>query len=168
MDLLTFGGSFGGSLGDDPDEELSSPNSPDVPLPVNLNLHRNPLGAQPTDLDTESIADFNAMRSSVPPESDTDKPRPYARWEHVSTFSLRAFTPGFNKIRKSIKSSFLISPKPWQVSMVADIIQTKRDVVVIAGSSAGKILPYQSIPLITGGIVLVVSPTIALMEDQVS
>lgn len=51
--------------------------------------------------------------------------------------------------------------------MVVDITQAKKDVVVIAGTCAGKSLPYQSIPIITGGIVLVVSPTIALMEDQV-
>lgn len=51
--------------------------------------------------------------------------------------------------------------------MVADITQAKKDVVVNAGTSTGKSLPYQSIPIITREIVLVVLPTIVLMEDQV-
>ena len=50
--------------------------------------------------------------------------------------------------------------------MVVDIAQHKKDVFVIAGSNAGKSLTYQSIPKVTGGIVLVISLTIALMEDQ--
>ena len=51
--------------------------------------------------------------------------------------------------------------------MVADITKLKRDVVVIADSSAGKSLLYQLIPLITRGIILIILPTITLMEDQV-
>lgn len=171
MDPLNFCDSFGGSLDDASDEEPSTLTTPGVPLPVNPYLPRNPFAAQHIDqdtgLDTDSIADFNAMQSSVSPESDTDNSQLYPRWKHVSTFLLSASTPGFNKIRKSIKSKFLLNPKPWQVSVVADITQAKKDVVVIAGTSAGKSFPYQSIPIITGGIVLVVSPTIALMEDQV-
>ncbi len=48
-----------------------------------------------------------------------------------------------------------------------DITKYKRDVCVIAGTNASKSLVYQSIPIITGGSALVISPTIALMEDQV-
>lgn len=83
MDPLNFGDSFGGSLDDASDEEPSALTTPGVPLPVNPHLSRNPFTAQhtdrDTDLDTDSIADFNAMRSSVPPESDTDNPQPYPR-----------------------------------------------------------------------------------------
>lgn len=52
--------------------------------------------------------------------------------------------------------------------MVANITQAKKDVVIIAGISTNKSLSYQSIPIITRGIVLVVSPIIALLEDQVN
>lgn len=44
----------------------------------------------------------------------------------------------------------------------------KKNVIVIADTSAGKGFLYQSISIITKGIILVVSPTIALIEDQVS
>ncbi len=49
-----------------------------------------------------------------------------------------------------------------------DTVYKKKDVVISAGIGSGKSLPYQLIPLIKeGAIVLVVSPTIALMTDQV-
>lgn len=51
--------------------------------------------------------------------------------------------------------------------MVADIIQSKKDVIVITSTNVGKSLFYQSIPLIIGGIVLVILLTIALIENQV-
>lgn len=51
--------------------------------------------------------------------------------------------------------------------MVADIIQATKNVIVIAGTSAGKSFSYQSIPIIIEGIVLIVLPIIALMQDQV-
>ena len=43
----------------------------------------------------------------------------------------------------------------------------QKDVGVIAGTSAGKSFSYQSIPIITERIVLVVSLTIVPMKDQV-
>lgn len=46
-----------------------------------------------------------------------------------------------------------------------DITQSKSDIVVIADTSADKSLPYQSIPFIIGGIIMVVSPIIALIKD---
>ncbi len=49
---------------------------------------------------------------------------------------------------------------------MVDLTHQKRDVFVIAGTNVGKSLTYQAIPEVTGGIVLVISPTIALMEDQ--
>ena len=49
-----------------------------------------------------------------------------------------------------------------------DTVYEKKDVVVSAGTGSGKSLPYQLIFLIKKeNIVLVVSPTIALMSDQV-
>lgn len=83
-------------------------------------------------------------------------------------FLFSALIPGFNQSRKSIKSKFLLNLKSWQVSLVVDITQAKKDVVVIAGISTNKSLPYQSIPIIIRGIVLVVSSIIAFIEDQVN
>lgn len=101
------------------------------------------------------------------PKLDINQLQLYVRWEYVTNFSFSISTPDFNRICKSIKSKFLVNLNSWQVSVVVDITQSKRDVVIIADNSTGKSLFYQSIPLITGCIDLVVSPTIALMEDKV-
>ena len=99
---------------------------------------------------TESIQQFDARPNT---------------WDCVS-FRNYGFTHEFNDIRVKIKDKFGFEPFPWQVSVVIDIAQHKKDVFIIAGTNAGKSLTYQSIPEVTGGIVLVISPTIALMEDQ--
>lgn len=44
----------------------------------------------------------------------------------------------------------------------------KKDIIIIASINANKNLPYQSILLIIGDIVLVVSSAIVLIEDQIS
>lgn len=49
--------------------------------------------------------------------------------------------------------------------MITNIIHYKKDVFVIVGTNAGKSLAYPSIFEVTGGIVLIISPTIALMKD---
>lgn len=50
---------------------------------------------------------------------------------------------------------------------MVDITLKKRDVCTIASTNASKSLVYQAIPVVTRGSVLVISPTITLMEDQV-
>ena len=68
---------------------------------------------------------------------------------------------------RAINTHFNLKARLWQVSIVIDITKHKTDVCAIAGTNAGKSLVHQSVPVITGGSVLVISPTIALMEDQV-
>ena len=71
-------------------------------------------------------------------------------------------------VQRTIKLKTGMTPKPWQVSIMLDAVYTKKDVVVSADTGSGKSLPYQLIPLIEAdAIVLVISPTIALMCDQV-
>ena len=172
IDLLNFGDSFDESLGDVSDKKTSTLTTLSIPLSVNPNLPWNLFVAkdmiQDTGLDIDSIANFKIMQSSIPLELDTNNLQLYPRWKHIIMFSLNTSTPGFNKIQKSIKFKFLLNPKPWQVSVVADITKTKKDVVVIANISASKSLSYQSISIITREIVLIVSPTIILIKDQVS
>lgn len=59
-------------------------------------------------------------------------------------------------------------PKPWQVSAIINMVHEKKAIIILAGTKSGKSLPYQLIPFIRkGAIVLVVLLTIALMTDQV-
>ncbi len=51
--------------------------------------------------------------------------------------------------------------------MLVDIIQKKCDVCALAGTNTGKSLVYQAVLVITEGSILVISPIIALMEDQI-
>ena len=68
---------------------------------------------------------------------------------------------------RAINTHLNLKARPWQVSIVIDITKHKRDVCAIARTNAGKSLLYQSVPVITGGSVIVILPAIALMEDQV-
>jgi ATP-dependent helicase YprA (DUF1998 family) len=59
-------------------------------------------------------------------------------------------------------------PRKWQAVAIAAIV-TGRDVLVKAGTSSGKSLVFQALIVARPkATVLVISPTIALMEDQVS
>ena len=86
----------------------------------------------------------------------------------MSNYTLSSLTPRFyNKdISTKIKVRFGFKPHPWQVSVITNIIYDKKDVFVIASINIGKSLNYLSISKVTGGIVLIIFPTIALMEDQ--
>ena len=75
--------------------------------------------------------------------------------------------PGFLAIRNRIEECFSFQPKPWQVSGLLDV-KNGLDTVVVAGTGSGKSVLFQGIPIaVKGGIVLVISPTLALMADQV-
>ncbi len=70
-------------------------------------------------------------------------------------------------VRRKVKNTFGFQPYRWQAAVILDILNGF-DVAVHASTSLGKSLPFQAIPRVKiGAIVLVVSPTVALMEDQV-
>ena len=59
-------------------------------------------------------------------------------------------------------------PKSWQVIAMIDMIHNKKNGVILAGTCSGKSLPYQLIPLIKDGvIVLDVLLIIILITDHV-
>lgn len=65
-----------------------------------------------------------------------------------------------------IKAIFDLKTFPWQVSVVIDIAQYKKEIFVIAGTNARKNLTYQSIFKTTGSIILIIFLTIALIKNQ--
>lgn len=68
-------------------------------------------------------------------------------------------------VRRKVKNTFGFQPYKWQAAVILDILKGV-DVAVHAGTSSGKSLPFQAIPTVKiGAIVLVVSPTVALIED---
>ena len=155
------------------------------------------IGSAERFFDTQSMANFYDKGSSPPQRPDrtptpnqTDElhshsgdddttPRPNERvskpsnWKiigHVRSRELDWMSKSnVTAARRTIKQCIGIIPKSWQVAVMIDIIYTRKDVVVSARTGSGKSLPYQLIPLIKAdAIVLVISPTIVLMSDQVS
>lgn len=121
--------------------------------------------------DTASMAEFDMMRSSPPADPIAVGPgflTSAANWERGSTRDICANMPQVSRIRQAIYAQFGLKARPWQVGVLIDISQKQRDVCALASTNAGKSLVYQAILVITGGSVLVISPTIALMEDQVT
>ncbi|KAM6473025.1 bifunctional 3'-5' exonuclease/ATP-dependent helicase WRN isoform 2-T3 [Liasis olivaceus] len=57
--------------------------------------------------------------------------------------------------------------KPVQWKVISSVLQERRDNLVVMATGYGKSLCFQFPPVYTGGIGLVISPLISLMEDQV-
>ena len=90
-------------------------------------------------------------------------------WDYVidAQDSCRSAPANYKKVCQAIQEKFGYQPKPWQAAVIMDIVYGKKDVMVSAGTGAGKSLIYQAVPLMNpGAIVLTITPTIALMEDQ--
>lgn len=116
---------------------------------------------EPWDVASQDGIDFN----------DVITPINASNWKiirHVRNRESNWMTQDTTKfIRRTVKERTKFMPKPWQVSVMSDIVYENKDVVVSAGTGSGKSLPYQLLPLIKkDAIVLVISPTIALVADQ--
>ncbi|XP_013910183.1 PREDICTED: Werner syndrome ATP-dependent helicase isoform X1 [Thamnophis sirtalis] len=57
--------------------------------------------------------------------------------------------------------------KPVQWKVISSVLQERRDNLVVMATGYGKSLCFQFPPVCTGGIGIVISPLISLMEDQV-
>lgn len=89
-------------------------------------------------------------------------------WEEVDVRSLRIEDPFIQDYRKIVNQRFKLQAKSWQIAAMKDILAHRIDVVVSAGTSQGKSLTFQALPILSkSGIVLVICPTLALMDDQV-
>ena len=69
-------------------------------------------------------------------------------------------------IRHKVKNTFGFQLYKWQTVVILDILNGF-NIDVHAGTSLGNSLPFQaSLRVKIGAIVLVISPTLALIEDQ--
>lgn len=101
--------------------------------------------------------------------SGTKKGSPTARWiaSHEVPGSA-SHAEAIGKARKIAHDQFGVDLRDWQAEAIADVY-SKKDVVVSAGTGSGKSMIFQCLPFITeGGIILVVSPLLSLMHDQVA
>src|SRR5690606_24279386 len=57
--------------------------------------------------------------------------------------------------------------RPWQAEAIGTLLEGARRVLVVAPTGGGKSLCYQFPAAVLGGTTVVVSPLIALMDDQV-
>lgn len=72
------------------------------------------------------------------------------------------------KARKIADVHFGVELRDWQAEPIADVY-SRKDVIVSAGTGSGKSMVFQCLPfMMNGGIILVVSPLLSLMHDQVS
>lgn len=70
--------------------------------------------------------------------------------------------------RRIAAQRFELSLYQWQAAAIADVCLMK-DVVVSAGTGSGKSIIFQCLPYMRrGGIIMVISPLLSIMHDQVS
>ena len=73
-----------------------------------------------------------------------------------------------NELTSKIVDVFGFDPYPWQREVFMRCLHGEQDIIVSVGTSEGKSLGYQGMALShEEAIVIVISPTKALMEDQV-
>lgn len=116
------------------------------------------------------MADFDMLQSSFsssPGGRDHFYLTIVVNWEPASTKKISIKVKEVKSICQVINIHFNHKAKPWQVSAIIDIAKRKTDIYAIARTNAGKSLVYQSILVVTRESVLVISPTIAFIEDQV-
>ena len=69
---------------------------------------------------------------------------------------------------RQVKNTFGFQPYKWQAAVILDILKGV-NIIVHVGTSSGKSLPFQAILTIKiGAIVLLISSTMALIEDQIN
>lgn len=91
-------------------------------------------------------------------------------WQEVDVRQLRESDAYIGEFRKLVNKRFGLQAKAWQIAVMKNILQDRVDVVVSAGTSQGKSLTFQALPILSirgSRIVLVVCPTLLLMDDQV-
>ncbi|MCJ1470613.1 hypothetical protein MMC07_009259 [Pseudocyphellaria aurata] len=91
-------------------------------------------------------------------------------WQEVDVRQLRESNAYIGNFRKLVNERFNLQAKAWQIAVMKNILKDCVDVVVSAGTSQGKSLTFQALPMLLtqgSGIVLVVCPTLSLMDDQV-
>lgn len=69
--------------------------------------------------------------------------------------------------RQTAQKKFGIQLKSWQAEAIAEAF-AKKDVIISAGTGSGKSMVFQCLPYMSAkGIILVISPLLSLMHDQV-
>ncbi len=88
-------------------------------------------------------------------------------WEPVSTRKIGTKIKKVEIIYQIIHTYFKLNTKPWQVEAIIDITKYRKDVCAIVGINTDKSFVYQSILIITDEFVLVISPIITLIKEQI-
>jgi superfamily II DNA helicase RecQ len=71
------------------------------------------------------------------------------------------------RLPETLRRAFGFEPRPMQLEAIVALARDKKDLILIAKTSFGKSMIFQSLPVLTGGICLLLYPLNLLEEDQV-
>ena len=121
--------------------------------------------------ETNSIYEFNLSSQKPSPRQSlltlchNMQPNAISKWDIPKVKQFNTKTSDFDIIRHKIKNTFGFQPYKWKAAVILDILN-RFDVTVQAATSLGKSLLFQATFRIKiGAIILVISPTMALIED---
>ena len=109
-----------------------------------------------------------APRSESPAASDRTQFEPPTNQLASRPVGKPAAAPGLSEARALLRSVFGYDDfRPYQADIIANIL-AHRDTLAVMPTGSGKSLCYQLPALLFDGLTVVVSPLIALMQDQVT
>ncbi|XP_063969395.1 bifunctional 3'-5' exonuclease/ATP-dependent helicase WRN-like [Lytechinus pictus] len=121
------------------------------------------------DIDENMLAEIDAMcEAAANSSTDTIQDSTTSRDDEDETLNDLSVTPPSKKYIDALKKSFgHASYRPMQWKIIHSILKNRRDQCVVMATGYGKSLCYQFPSVFTGGVSIVISPLISLMEDQV-
>jgi superfamily II DNA helicase RecQ len=76
--------------------------------------------------------------------------------------------PDLCSVSEQLRRIFGFEPSQDQLRAISWLIFEKRDLILIARTGFGKSLVFQAVALLRGGVTLIITPLLAIEEEQVA